>query len=174
LNKRSVRPAFCFWAASLPTRLIQSIEYDKISVMSDLAFHTGVENRFKYACLAMRKAQRLNISACVLLETDDELRRFDNMLWAFEPTSFIPHGRPNTPDMQRGGVALSTHAAELPDAELLVLLTHGAPIDTKALMERFPTIIDIVGRDDPELTEGRHRYVAYKRQGIEPTVVKRG
>ena len=76
--------------------------------------------------------------------------------------------------MQRGGVALSTHAAELPDAELLVLLTHGAPIDTKALMERFPKIIDIVGRDDPELTEGRHRYVAYKRQGIEPTVVKRG
>jgi DNA polymerase III chi subunit, HolC. len=41
-------------------------------------------------------------------------------------------------------------------------------------MERFPKIIDIVGRDDPELTEGRHRYVAYKRQGIEPTVVKRG
>lgn len=106
------------------TRLIQYIEYDKISVMSDLAFHTGVENRFKYACLAMRKAQRLNVSACVLLETDDELRRFDNMLWAFEPTSFIPHGRPNTLDMQRGGVALSTHAADLPDAELLVLLTH--------------------------------------------------
>ena len=122
----------------------------------------------------MRKAQLLNVSACVLLETDDELRRFDNMLWAFEPTSFIPHGRPNTLDMQRGGVALSTHAADLPDAELLVLLTHGAPIDTKALMERFPKIIDIVGRDDPELTEGRHRYVAYKRQGIEPTVVKRG
>ena len=143
------------------TRLIQNIEYDKISVMSDLAFHTGVENRFKYACLAMRKAQRLNVSAC-------------NMLWAFEPTSFIPHGRPNTLDMQRGGVALSTHAADLPNAELLVLLTHGAPIDTKALMERFPKIIDIVGRDDPELTEGRHRYVAYKRQGIEPTVVKRG
>ena len=86
----------------------------------------------------------------------------------------IPHGRPKTPDMQRGGVTLSTHAAELPDAELLVLLTHGAPIDTKALMERFPKIIDIVGRDDPELTEGRHRYVAYTRQGIEPTVVKRG
>ena len=126
--------------------------------MSDLAFHTGVENRFKYACLAMRKAQRLNISACVLLETDDELRRFDNMLWAFEPTSFIPHGRPNTPDMQRGGVALSTHRRSGPNS---------GP-------ERFPKIIDIVGRDDPELTEGRHRYVAYKRQGIEPTVVKRG
>ena len=152
----------------------------QIAVTLTLAEGTSIvtesifENRFKYACLAMRKAQRLNVSACVLLETDDELRRFDNMLWAFEPTSFIPHGRPNTLDMQRGGVALSTHAADLPDAELLVLLTHGAPIDTKALMERFPKIIDIVGRDDPELTEGRHRYVAYKRQGIEPTVVKRG
>src|SRR5699024_7526341 len=59
-------PGLLFLALSMRTRLIQNIEYDKISVMSDLAFHTGVENRFKYACLAMRKAQRLNVSACVL------------------------------------------------------------------------------------------------------------
>lgn len=121
----------------------------------------------------MRKAQRLRMSACVLLETDDELRRFDNLLWSFEPTAFIPHGRPGTPDMQRGGVALSTHSDELPNADLLVLLTHGAPLNAKALMTRFPKIIDVVGKVDPELTEGRLRYMEYKRQGINPSVVQR-
>lgn len=110
-----------------------------------------VSNTLVWPCV---KRSAECVCVCTLGNRDDELRRFDNMLWAFEPTSFIPHGRPNTLDMQRGGVALSTHAADLPDAELLVLLTHGAPIDTKALMERFPKIIDIVGRDDPELTEG--------------------
>lgn len=141
--------------------------------MSELAFHTGIEDRFKYACLAMRKAQKLKMSAAVLLETEDDLRRFDNALWSFESTAFIPHGVPGSEDMQRGGVALSTAPEQLPSSDLLVLLSHGAPRNMKALLERFPKIIDVVGKNDPELTEGRRRYVEYKRQGIEPAVVKR-
>ena len=157
------------------TRLIQNIEYDKISVMSDLAFHTGVENRFKYACLAMRKAAAAEV--CLRVYSWKRMMNFVGLIICFGrssppllfPTAVLIHWI-----CKEAAWPFPTHAADLPDAELLVLLTHGAPIDTKALMERFPKIIDIVGRDDPELTEGRHRYVAYKRQGIEPTVVKRG
>ena len=62
--------------------------------MSDLAFHTGIPDRQLYACRALKKAQRLGMSACVLVETEGDLRSFDERLWAFDNTSFIPHGPP--------------------------------------------------------------------------------
>ncbi|WP_303273912.1 DNA polymerase III subunit chi, partial [Turicimonas muris] len=59
--------------------------------MSELAIHTNVVNRERYACLVLKKAQRLGMKAAVFFDNENDMDQLDNLLWTFEPSSFIPH-----------------------------------------------------------------------------------
>lgn len=139
--------------------------------MSDLAFHTGIPDRQLYACRALKKAQRLGMSACVLVETEEDLYSFDERLWSFDNTSFIPHGAAGSAEIRHGAFVIGRRPSELPAADLLVMLTHNAPGNMQDLMKRFSKIIDVVASSGVELEEGRNRYRSYKNQGLQPKVV---
>lgn len=114
------------------------------------------------------------MSACVYLETNDDLEELNSLVWRAEPTSFIPHGTPGTLGATHGGFTFALKASELPDADLLLLLTHRPPQMIAELCTRFPKIIDIVSASDPELSEGRDRFRFYRDQNLEIKVVNRG
>ncbi len=138
-----------------------------------LAFHFNVENRHLYACRALKKAQRLQMSAAVLFDRQDDLNSFDRTLWCFDQGSFIPHARLGSKDLKHGAFALAMDGESVPKVDLLILLTHDAPGNISDLVGAFDKIIDIVPREGDEYLEGRKRYVAYKKAGIEPKAYDR-
>ena len=141
--------------------------------MSELAIHTNVANREKYACLVLKKAQRLGMKAAVLFDDENYMDQMDNLLWTFEPSSFIPHAIARTAGAVGTAYLLSDNPEYINSGDLLVLLTHNAPSSILDLMHRFPRIIDIVPKEGPGLINGRKRFVAYKKFGITPTIHNR-
>ena len=141
--------------------------------MSELAIHTNVVNRERYACLVLKKAQRLGMKAAVFFDNENDMDQLDNLLWTFEPSSFIPHAIARTAGATGNAYLLSDNPEHIGSGDLLVLLTHNVPPAIHDLMQRFPKVIDIVPKEDPGLTEGRRRFVAYKRHGITPVVHNR-
>ena len=138
-----------------------------------LAFHFNVDNRHLYACKALKKAQRLQMSAAVLFDREDDLALFDRTLWSFDQSSFIPHAPFGSRDLKYGAFALAMVGQSISKTDLLILLTHEAPANISALVNTFDKIIDIVPSSGEELIEGRKRFVAYKKAGIVPNTIDR-
>ncbi len=154
--------------------LVQSlILFVIIEVMSELAIHTNVANREKYACLVLKKAQRLGLKVAVLFDDENLMDDFDNLLWTFEPSAFIPHAIAGTAGAVGNAYILSSNPNLLGNAEMLVLLTNRPTPAINDLMQKYPKMIDIVPQQDPGLTDGRKRFVAYRKYGITPVVHKR-
>lgn len=51
---------------------------------------TTSDARWLFACRLIDKVQRLGMRTLVAMETEEEARRFDELLWTFKPESFIP------------------------------------------------------------------------------------
>jgi DNA polymerase-3 subunit chi len=145
-----------------------------ISVMSELAIHTNVEDPFRYGCLILKKADKLGMRTCVLFDTPEDLDRFDELLWTFDDYEFIAHAKHGEFEDPLSPHHLSLGLGQLKPADMLVLLSHHPYTKIGQLLEKYPKVIDIVARDDPLLTEGRRRFVAYRNAGITPVVHNRG
>ena len=76
--------------------------------MSRVDFAYGAAHRLRTACHAA--ARHVGAGRRLLVYCTDErrLRRFDALLWEFEPTSFIPHTRAGDPLADRADVILVT------------------------------------------------------------------
>ena len=147
----------------------------------------------------LRTACRITQAACsqglrvyVLLNTDQEAARMDDLLWTFQQDSFVAHERwygarnaSAPPTAQHGdttdsmqqimpeSMAISTTSTmarvligtttELPATpELLVNL--GAPVP--AWVAQCPRVAEIVGGDPHRKAESRQRYRRYREQGV--------
>ncbi len=95
---------------------------------------------------------------------------FDNLLWTFEPHSFIPHGVAATKAASEGAFVLSNNLDQLPDAQNLILLSDHVHPRFHANLPRFQRILDIVPLKDPGLTYGRNRFKEYRSMGLEPII----
>ena len=131
--------------------------------MTEVEFHTGVEEPLSFACRLLRKAQRQGVRVQVTAPAET-LSALDRLLWTFEDRDFVPHARVpgvaarvarHTPlwlscEVQAAGGAprvLVNLGADMPDA--------AAPVDR---------IIEIVSADDA--AQGRERWRAYKQRGV--------
>ncbi len=120
--------------------------------------------RLKVACRIAEKAYLAGQRVLVWHTEREELARFDELLWTFADTSFVPHewlgARHDAP------VLLS--AGEAPDGPLEVLInlaTAPEPPPFAAAAERIAEILDA----DPAVREaGRARFRAYRQLGCEP------
>ncbi len=140
--------------------------------MSELVIHANVDKPLLHVCQILKKTQRLGMSAAILFDDQNKMEQFDVFLWSFEQGSFIPHAIAGTKGAENGAFILATDSDDLPDAQNLFLLCKDVPSNITELLNRFPRALDVVGKADPELTEGRNRFRQYKRAGIVPNVVK--
>ncbi|XID74840.1 DNA polymerase III subunit chi [Alkanindiges sp. WGS2144] len=117
--------------------------------------------QLELACRICRKsAMTGRQSLLVKFDQQDVLQQFDDLLWQFDPSSFIPHDidDPSSP------ICLSL---QIPDNFSGICLNLGEGIvDPK----RFEHVLEIVENDEPARAHSRMRFRAYREQGIEPVV----
>jgi DNA polymerase-3 subunit chi len=137
--------------------------------LSEVAFHTGVDDKIAYCCRLLRKAYRQQARMVVAGEAD-ALSRLDQALWVFDERSFIPHrrlaaGQIVAPALRRTPIWLIEPGAEPPEAG--VLLNLGPEVVSR--FERFERLIEIVGLDEADRLAARRRWRAYEAQGLRIT-----
>ena len=85
--------------------------------------------------------------------------RFDELLWTFRDTSFLPHAV--LPCEHEVPVGIGTAAAPGPGYDLLINLTHSVP----EFFSRFERVVETTGCNDEQRQSARERYRYYQQRG---------
>lgn len=133
--------------------------------VSDVAFHTGVEDKLTHACRLLRKAYRQGARVAVAAPPP-LLQRLDQLLWTFEPQEFVPHlrlspGSQAASMQQRTPVWLLEPGARAPEAAVLVNLGAQRWPDDAG----FQRIIEVVSTEPDDVQAARRRWKAYEADG---------
>jgi len=137
-----------------------------MAAMTQVEFHTGVDDPVHFACRLLRKAYRQGETLLVTAPAST-LEALDRALWTFAAHEFIPHRRVGT-DMPTPAIVsttpiwLSEGPAPAPCPPILVNL--GAPIS--ATLEAFSRIIELLATDPDEVRAGRARWRDYAARGL--------
>lgn len=145
--------------------------------MARIDFHSNVSDKLEYACRLTRKiwsatAEGEPVRNIVMVAEKADLKRLDEMLWAFSKTDFLPHcygdheAAFETPIVLVDDTTASA-LANLPHADVLIHLGMRMPGDVVALVDRFPRIVEVVTVNEAERLAGRERYKAYRELGHE-------
>jgi DNA polymerase-3 subunit chi len=131
--------------------------------MTDVEFHTGVEEPLVFACRLLRKAQRQGVRVQVTAPMET-LLGLDRLLWTFEERDFVPHARvPGAPArVLRHSPLWLTQEVQTGEGAPRVLVNLGAEMpDAAAPIDR---VIEIVSANDA--AQGRERWRSYKQWGV--------
>jgi DNA polymerase III subunit chi len=143
--------------------------------MTHVDFYFNAANVPSVAQRLIAKALASKANATVVIAADlDSLTYFDDYLWAFDATSFVPHmfyndanttliaktpviliPNPLPSDVQLATVLSASHA------DLLINIGHTVP----QIFARFTRLIELVGVDETSKTKGRERFTHYKQRG---------
>ena len=138
--------------------------------MTQVAFHTGLDDPLGYACRLLRKAVRQGARAMACAD-EPTLDMLDKALWTFDPHDFVPHlrwraGQSLAPQLMRTPLWLVNEpdAATLPGPPVEVLVRLGVPQGLD--LPPAPRLIELVGSDDAERRAARQRWRAYEGRGV--------
>ena len=143
-------------------------------------FHSSVSNQLDYACRLVRKALAAQCKLMVCHQDANQLAQFDQLLWAFSTTDFLPHVVLNkgthllakkTPvllalagDAEVFGVRSETSTNQNENHnEILINLSDTVP----ANFAQFERLIEIVPQEEKSTQAGRERYRFYQQQGYQ-------
>ncbi|MEY4684190.1 MAG: hypothetical protein RLZ25_649 [Pseudomonadota bacterium] len=114
------------------------------------------------ACRLIEKIYRQGLSVFVNLDTEEEAKRFDDLLWTFRQGSFVPHESFNSSGAE--APVLIGFGAPVPGGQD-VLLNLGGVMPSGH--DSYPRIAEIVDQDPDVRLAGRARYRQYQASGME-------
>ena len=136
------------------------------------------------ACRIAQKAYSQGLRIYIILDSDDEASRLDDLLWTFQQDSFVPHerwhgaskasvqpGRKANPAAQSVAISatsttpkvlIGTTAQPPEPPELLINLGARVP----ECSAQCPRVVEIVAAEPHHRNAGRERYRAYREQGV--------
>lgn len=133
--------------------------------MTQINFYSGSANKLMTACRLCAKAVQQGLRVIVYTPDNSLIEQFDQLLWTFSSTSFIPHCR-NDDDaslVQQTPVILSDRIQSDTTFDVLLNLYHQLP----PRFNEFKRIIEIAGTTDEDKSAARERYRRYKNEGFD-------
>ena len=125
---------------------------------------TAPAARLKVACRIAMKAYLAGQRVLVWHTDRAELARFDELLWTFADTSFVPHEWLGAGS--EAPVLLS--AGEPPAAGVGVLINLAAAPELPPIASSAERIVEIIAAEPAQREAGRARFRAYRQLGCEP------
>lgn len=140
---------------------------------STVSFHTGVGDPIRHALKIIRKAVAQELKVCTVGPAPS-ISALDELLWTFDPASFIPHVRwaPEVPqaEVNRSAVVLidESHAEQKGALESAPDVLINLGLGAEVLGPDCPRIVEIIGAHDEARRQGQVRWKRYRDQGITP------
>ncbi len=131
--------------------------------MTRIDFYTNTGDKPELVRKLVMKAREAG--QCVLIHSPDArlAGELDTYLWTVPPLSFLPHVRSGHPLARRTPVLIGDNPDELAAQDVLINLGREPP----AFLGRFERLLEVVGGDAEELSEGRRRYRFYQERGYQ-------
>jgi len=112
----------------------------------------------------IEKAYGAGFRVHAVLASEEQAEMMNQLLWTFDPGSFVPHGGPKDPNAAEQPVFISA-TPEAPNAPDLLFVTEGsAPADPGS----YRRILDLFdGKNEAAVNAARERWQRYKAAGCE-------
>ena len=131
--------------------------------MTRIDFYRYAEDKLGFACRLATKAYEKPNKLVVFSSDRQRLARFDQQLWTFASTKFVPHCFLESPLAAETPIVLATAGDAPPHHEVLLNLDDEQP----PFFASFDRMLEIVGADDEDKERARARYVFYKNRGYD-------
>ena len=133
--------------------------------MPKIDFYTlsqaGEEARLLFACRLTEKAFSLGHKIYLFAASEAQAVELDNLLWSFNPESFIPHALDGVIDDEDVPVIIGFEDSYTGPTDVLINLSPQIP----ACHDQFQRITEIVSTDDAVKQFSRQHWQHYKDQG---------
>jgi DNA polymerase-3 subunit chi len=131
-------------------------------------FRVNLPDPLRYACGLLRTATQRG--ARVLVAAPEPLlTELDQLLWTFQPGSFVPHVWQDDPLADKTPVILAPQP-DLPRAGRVTALVNLGP-DLVTGWESLERVIELVSENGPDKPAARERLRAYRAAGFDPTII---
>ncbi|MGR8947568.1 MAG: DNA polymerase III subunit chi [Gammaproteobacteria bacterium] len=117
------------------------------------------ESFSRFVCRLTEKAWRQGNKIFLNCHSEQVATRFDDLLWTYKDTSFIPHALLPCEDEVPVGIGCATAAPE--GYDLLINLADSVP----EFFSRFERVAETTGIDDKQRQQARERYKFYQQRG---------
>lgn len=112
----------------------------------------------------LQKVLGSGLRAVVMAGSAERVAWLDQLLWTYDPASWLPHGTGRDGDPELQPVWLTDKDENPNGAEVLVIIDGAAPQD----LSGFQRCLDLFDGNDPEaLAAARNRWKAWKDAGHE-------
>lgn len=141
-----------------------------IASMSTVIFYTHVSDKLKFACRFIRQVYPSQ-SILVWFNSEKECVEFNQLLWEFEPTAFVPHEifeiSTTSHQVADSTVVMIGFGEELPEKVQHTVVLNLSDVDwTSALTRSSQRIVEIIPNDLDALTQARSRFRWYRQAGL--------
>lgn len=123
----------------------------------------GDDDRNRLACRLIDKAFRLHRRIYVYAGSDADASRLDQLLWTFNPGSFVPHELNLGQDTQETPVVIGNQEPPSTFTDVLVSLAAEVP----PFFSRFERVAEVVGGSEAEKEQARERFRFYRDRGYQ-------
>ena len=128
--------------------------------MTNISFYklAGDQNlAFLLICQLVKKARKQDQQVLCLMPGESEVMSLDKAMWAFEPSSFLPHGT----GAESSPIAVSCDAGPGDHHQVLINLHSEIP----TWFSRFDRVMEIIYQDSDYEQSKRDSFVFYKERG---------
>lgn len=131
----------------------------------DFAFNA--DHRLRAACHSIQKHYIVGNQIIVYTQDLKRLEHFNNLLWGFQTTAFIPHAYCHEPISNQAPIILSNQSPDL----LLGILNKpwllNLDLACPPSAEKFERILEIVSNHEQDKDAARSRWMQYTEMGFD-------
>lgn len=131
--------------------------------MTEISFYVGkndtLRGRLLLACRITQKAIDKGYHVHVHTDSYRTSRMLDDLLWTWDPASFIPHALADNADQE--SVIIAHDFEPIQNCDYLINLSNEQP----KFFSRFKKMGEILDQTPDILTDGRKRYAYYRDRG---------
>ena len=127
------------------------------------ASRVTASRRLAFACRLAAKAYDKPSRLVVYAADRQRLAAFDQQLWSFQPTRFVPHCFLESPLATETPILLASNGDALPHHDVLLNLDDGWP----PCFATFERVLEIVGAAEDDKEKARARYRFYQQRGYD-------
>lgn len=131
--------------------------------MTRIDFYRYASDKLGFACRLAAKAYDKPSRLVVYAADRQRLARFDQQLWSFQATRFVPHCFLESPLAADTPILLATAGEALPHHDVLLNLDDAWP----PFFATFERVLEIVGAEEDDKEKARARYRFYQQRGYD-------
>lgn len=119
------------------------------------------EEPLRLVCELVKKAYAAEQPTLVLARSQEQAEALDDLLWAFDDESFIPHQLAGDEDDAITAVVIAAPGVETEDRPLVVNLRD------ECAPGAYERVLEVIAADSAERDGSRVRWTEYKRRGFD-------